>query len=55
VSLSPVAVLVACMLVGTGLAVGGVFMLWGMGWAMLSGALPLFGVAAVLARGLIRG
>ncbi len=39
-------------LIGTGLAVAGIFMLFGAGWAMLAAALPLIVLSGVLLRGL---
>lgn len=39
---------------GSGMAASGVFLLLGLGWALLVASVPLFGMAAVLARGLKR-
>ena len=50
----PVTVAVATAVAGVGLAVGGVFLLAGAGWAMLTGALPLLGMSTVTFRGLMR-
>jgi hypothetical protein len=51
----PVAVAVSTAFVGVGLAVGGVFLLAGVGWALVAGSVPLIGVSAVTFRGLMRG
>lgn len=51
----PVTVAVASAVAGVGLAVGGVFVLAGAGWAMLTGALPLIGISMITFRGLMRG
>ena len=40
-------------LVGVGLAVGGIFILAGMGWALIAGSVPCVLFACVLFRGLI--
>ena len=45
-------VLIVCLIGGLGLGVSGVFVLWGVGWAMLLGAGVLLCVAAVIYRGL---
>ena len=50
---SPPAVAVACSLAGVGLAVASVFLLCGLAWALLAGAVPLLLLAAVLIRGLL--
>lgn len=50
----PVTVAVATAAAGVGLAVGGVFLLAGAGWAMLTGAVPLLGMSIVTFRGLMR-
>jgi len=53
----PWAPVMACLalVAGAGLAVGGIYLLAGPGWAMLAGALPCFLFAAVILRGLYRG
>lgn len=48
----PVTVAVSTALVGTGLAVGGVFLLAGLGWALVAASIPFIGVSAVIFRGL---
>lgn len=52
----PWAAVTACLAVlsGVGLAVGGVYLLAGPGWAMLAGAAPCFLLSAVILRGLLR-
>lgn len=39
--------------IGTGLAIGGVFMLAGAGWAMVAGSVPCLILGAVVCRGLL--
>lgn len=51
----PVTVAIGSAVAGAGLAVGGVFVLAGAGWAMLAAAVPLAGLSAVTFRGLMRG
>lgn len=46
------ALAIACVGAGAALAVTGVFILAGVGWALISGAVACFGLAAVLFRGL---
>jgi hypothetical protein len=41
----------AFFMIGCGLAVGGVYVLWGLGWALLSGAVPFLAAAAILCIG----
>ena len=53
-ALTPHAVATLALLSGIGLAVAGVYVLAGTGWALLAGALPLLLLSAVLIRGLIR-
>lgn len=50
----PLALGLTSAVVGAGLAVGGVFLLAGTGWAMLAAAVPLLGLAVVTFRGLMR-
>lgn len=42
-------------LIGAGLAVGGVYHLWGAGWALLTAAPAPIVLAAILFKGLTRG
>lgn len=51
---SPPVVATLTLFAGLGLAVAGVFVLFGLGWALLAGAAPLLLLAAVLIRGLLR-
>ena len=44
--------LVVCLLGGLGLGVSGVYLLWGIGWAMLVGAAVLITVAVVIYKGM---
>lgn len=53
--ISPRAVAVLALLIGLGLLVSGVFVLAGLGWALLAGAMPFFGFAGLIFRGLLRG
>lgn len=50
----PWALICACLAFtcGATLAVGGVFVLLGLGWALLAGALPCLLLSIVIARGL---
>ena len=41
-------------IIGASLAVAGVYVLAGFGWALLAGAVPLIGFAAILTKGLSR-
>lgn len=41
-------------LLGWGLVTAGVFVLWGLGWALIAGAVPPILVAFVLYRGMSR-
>lgn len=52
--LNPIAVAVLVLLVGTGLAVAGVYLLAGPGWALIAGALPFLVFALVIFRGVRR-
>lgn len=52
--LTPARVALLSFLLGVGLAVGGVFLLAGAGWAMVAAAVPFLAVFLVLSRGLIR-
>ncbi len=52
--LSPAKIATASALAGTGMAVAGVYLLAGLGWALLAAAAPLLLLAAVLMRGLLR-
>jgi hypothetical protein len=51
---TPAYVVAACvfMLAAAGLAVGGVFVLFGLGWSMLAGAVACASTGVVLMRGL---
>ena len=49
---SPQTVAVASFLAGSGLAVAGVYILFGSGWALLAGAVPFLILAVTLIRGL---
>lgn len=40
---------------GTGMAIGGVYVLAGAGWALVAGSLPCFGLSAAILRGLHHG
>lgn len=51
---SPRVVATATLLVGIALAVAGVLVLAGMGWALLASSAPLLLLSAVLIRGLLR-
>lgn len=51
----PPAVASVALLTGIGLLVSGVFVLAGLGWALLAAAVPFFTLAGVIFRGLIRG
>ncbi len=44
--------LVVCLLGGLGLGVSGVYLLWGIGWAMLLAAAVLITVAVVIYKGM---
>lgn len=50
----PWAAITACMglVIATGLTVAGIYILAGVGWAMLAGAGPFFVLAVVIFRGL---
>lgn len=50
----PAALAVVCCLAGIGLAVGGVYVLAGLGWSLLAGAAPLLLLSALIFRGLMR-
>lgn len=49
----PVAALLA-LLVGAGLAIAGVYRLAGLGWALITGAVPPLLLAMIILRGLYR-
>lgn len=51
----PAAVAVGGAVLGAALAVAGVYLLAGLGWALLASALPCGGLSAVMCRGLMRG
>lgn len=51
----PVTVAVSAAIVGVGMAVGGVFLLAGTGWALIAAAAPCVGLSAITFRGLLRG
>jgi hypothetical protein len=53
----PWAVLTAALsiLLGAGLYVAGIYLLAGLGWALVNGAALCFALAAVIVRGLRRG
>jgi hypothetical protein len=50
----PWAAVTACLslLAGTGLSVAGIYVLAGLGWALLAGAAPCLALAFVIIRGL---
>jgi len=52
----PWALIVVCLafVAGAGLAVGAVFVLAGIGWALLAAAVPCFLLSAIILRGLTR-
>jgi hypothetical protein len=52
---SPQAIALFTLLAGIGLAVAGVYVLAGLGCALLAGAAPLLLLAAVLIRGILYG
>lgn len=52
--ISPAAIAAASMVAGVALAVAGVHMLFGLGWALIAGSVPLMALSAVLIRGLLR-
>jgi hypothetical protein len=51
---TPQAITPLVLLTGIGLAVAGVYVLAGVGWALIAGSAPLLLLAAVLIRGLLR-
>jgi hypothetical protein len=51
----PIALAVVTLLSGIGLAVGGVYLLAGLGWALIAAAVPFALLSSVLIRGLTRG
>lgn len=51
---SPTAIAIYCALAGSGLAVAGVYLLCGTGWALLAASIPLLLLAVILFRGLLR-
>lgn len=51
---APVVVALVLALLGVGLAVAGVYLLFGLGWALLAGAVPLLVLAGAMLRGLNR-
>lgn len=51
----PVFLAALFLIAGSASGVAGVYVLWGLGWALLAGAIPLFGFGAVLTKGLVRG
>lgn len=52
--LTPQAAALLALLVGSGLAIAGVYQLAGLGWALIAGAVPLLLLAATILRGLHR-
>lgn len=50
----PEAVAALCALAGSALGVAGVYVLAGLGWSLLAGAVPLLAFAALLTRGIVR-
>lgn len=42
-------------LVGVCMAVGGIHLLFGLGWSLIAGAVPTVGLSALIFRGLQRG
>lgn len=55
VILSPVTVALVCMLTGIGMLVAGVYVLLGLGAALLAGAVPFLLLGGILIRGVTRG
>ncbi len=51
--ITALALLVVCLLGGLGLGITGVYTLWGIGWAMIFGAVVLLVVAVVVYLGMI--
>lgn len=51
---TPQAIAPISLLAGVGLSVAGVYVLAGIGWALLAGAFPFLLLSVVLIRGLIR-
>lgn len=51
--MNPLVTAVACFVSGAGAAVGGVYVLAGLGWALVAVAVPLVVASALLFRGLI--
>lgn len=49
--LPPPAAALLALVLGAALAIGGVYVLAGAGWAMLAGSAPCFGLAGVILRG----
>jgi hypothetical protein len=52
---TPAIVAMACALLGSAAAIGGVFILAGIGWALIASSVPLLALSAVLTRGLLNG
>lgn len=52
---SPGMVIAVLLLAATAMAMGGVYLLLGLGWALVIGALPIYGLALILLRGLTNG
>ncbi len=50
----PIVIAAICAVTGIGMAVAGVYVLAGIGWALLAAAAPMLMLAAVLTRGLLR-
>lgn len=52
--ITPPLLALLALLAGSGLAVAGVYLLAGTGWALIAGAVPLLLLAATILRGLAR-
>lgn len=52
--ITPQAAALLALLTGAGLAIAGVYLLAGLGWALIAGAVPLLLLAATILRGLHR-
>lgn len=50
--ITALSLLAVCLIGGLGLGITGVYTLFGVGWAMILGAVVLFVVAAVIYRGM---
>ena len=52
--ITPQAVALLALLAGMGLVIAGVYLLAGLGWSLIAGAVPLLALAFVIQRGLHR-